>query len=57
VLPPGIEVRWLRGIGLDRTIEECGLAVLNDPAPVLDLARRDPRLRLYRPISEKIRAD
>ena len=56
VLPPGIEVRWLRGIGLDRTIEECGLAVLNDPAPVLDAARRDPRVRLYRPISEKIRA-
>src|SRR2546430_2702704 len=49
VLPPGIEVRWLRGIGLDRTIEECGLAVLNDPAPVLDLAGRDPRLRPYRP--------
>jgi hypothetical protein len=56
-LPPGIDVTWLRGIGLDRTVEECGLAVLNDPAPALDFARRDPRLRLYRPISEKIRAD
>jgi hypothetical protein len=55
-LPPGIEVRWLRGIGLDRTIEECGLAVLSDPAPMLDLARRDPRVRLYRPISDKIRS-
>jgi hypothetical protein len=55
-LPPGSAVSWLRGVGLDRTIEECGLAVLKDPAPVLDLARRDPRIRLYRPISEKIRA-
>jgi len=24
--------------------------------PILDLARRDPRIRLYRPISKKIRA-
>ncbi len=35
---------------------ECGLAVLGDPTPVLDLARRNPRVRLYRPISEKLRA-
>ena len=47
---------WLRGVGLDSTIKECGLAVLNDPAPLLDLARQDPRVRVYRPISEKIRA-
>ena len=31
-------------------------AVLSDPAPLLDLARHDPRVRIYRPISEKIRA-
>ena len=55
-LPPGIAVSWLRGVGLDHTIEECGLVVLNDPAPVLDLARQDARVRLYRQISEKIRA-
>jgi hypothetical protein len=59
-LPPGPkmtwDVTWLRGVGLDRTLTECGLAVLGDPAPLLDLARRDPRIRLYRPISEKIRA-
>jgi hypothetical protein len=53
---PGIDVTWLRGVGLDRTLTECGLAVLSDPAPLLDLAGRDPRIRLYRPISEKIRA-
>ena len=55
-LPTGIKVAWLRGIGLDRTLTECGLAVLHDAAPILGLARSDPRVRLYRPISEKIRA-
>jgi hypothetical protein len=55
-LPPGPNVTWLRGVGLDRTLTECGLVVLSDPAPLLDLSRRDSRVRLYRPISEKIRA-
>src|SRR5439155_1482706 len=55
-VPGGLAVSWLTGVGLDRTVERCGLAVLNDPAPVLDLARHEPRVRLYRPISEKIRA-
>ena len=55
-LPPGIAVSWLRGVGLDRTIEECGVAVVADPAPLMTLAERDQRIRLYRPISEKIRA-
>jgi hypothetical protein len=55
-LPEGTLVSWLRGVGLDGTIEECGLAVVGDPAPFLALAGRDPRIRLYRPISEKIRA-
>ena len=56
VLPAGIDVRWVRGVGLDRTIGECGLAVVEDPAPLVALAERDKRIRLYRPISEKIRA-
>ncbi len=55
-LPDGIAVNWLCGVGLDRTLGECGLAVVRDPAPLIPLARRDPRVRLYRPISEKIRA-
>ena len=55
-LAAGIGVTWLRGVGLDSTVNECGLAVLNDPGPVLDLARSDPRVRVYRPISQKIRA-
>ncbi len=55
-LPEPVGVTWLRGVGLDRTVGECGLAVLADPAPFEGLARRDGRVRLYRPISEKIRA-
>lgn len=55
-LPQGVDVTRLRGIGLDRTVEECGLSVVDNAAPLLDVARRDPRVRLYRPISEKIRA-
>ena len=54
--PAAVAVDWLEGVGLDRTIEWCGLAVLNDPAAVGDLVGRDPRIRLYRPISEKLRA-
>jgi len=55
-VPGGLAISWLDAVGLDRTIERCGLAVLNDPAPVLDVASRGQRIRLCRPISEKIRA-
>jgi hypothetical protein len=53
---PAPNVTWLRSLGLDRTVAECGLAVIDDPAPFEGLARRDDRIRLYRPISDKIRA-
>lgn len=56
-LPAGIAVAWGQGAGLDRSVGEAGLAVIDAPAPLLDLARRDPRVRLYRPISEKIREE
>lgn len=55
-LPEPADVTWLRAVGLDRTIGKCGLAVIRDPAPFVPLATREPRVRLYRPISEKIRA-
>lgn len=55
-LPGGIAVSWLHGVGLDRTVAECGLAVVRDTAALSGLARSDPRVCLYRPISEKIRA-
>ena len=54
-LPKPVEMHRLRGVGLDRTIAECSLAVVHDLAPFEPLARRDQRVRLYRPISEKIR--
>ena len=53
-LPGGIAVAWTKAIGLDRDATEFGLAVIDDPAPSLDLARRDGRVRLYRPISGKL---
>jgi len=56
-LPGGVSVDWLHAVGLDRSMTDCGLAVLNDPAPILDLAGPDKRIRLYRPISEKIRGE
>jgi hypothetical protein len=55
-LQAGIEVDWLRGVGLDGTVKECGLAVLSDAHPVLNLALADDRVRVFRPISEKVRA-
>ena len=55
-LPEGMAISWLRGCGLDRTIGECGLAVINDAAPLVPLAEHDRRIGIYRPISEKIRA-
>jgi hypothetical protein len=56
-LPAGIAVDWLRGAGLDGTVKECGLAVLLGAGAVIELARRDRRLRVFRPISDKVRAD
>jgi hypothetical protein len=54
-LPGGISVAWTTTAGLDRDADEFGLAVIGDPAPLLDLVTADPRVRLYRPISEKLR--
>jgi hypothetical protein len=55
--PLDAQITWLRGVGLDGTIGECGIATVTDPAPLVEIARRDARVQVYRPISEKIRAD
>jgi hypothetical protein len=55
-LPNGVEPTWMRAIALDRSVERCSLTVIYDPTPFLDLARRDNRVRLFHPISEKIHA-
>jgi hypothetical protein len=49
-------VRWLHSVGLDRTVAQVGLAVVHNPLPFVPLSLRDRRVRLYRPISRKIRA-
>jgi len=53
-LPVGLSVAWAKVAGLDRDAGEFGLAVVDDPAPLIALAEADPRVRLYRPISEKL---
>jgi hypothetical protein len=57
VLPAAAPLAWTKAVGLDHDAEEFALAVIDDPAPFLDLAGRDPRVRLYRPISEKLREE
>src|SRR3954447_23507426 len=54
--PVDAPISWLRGVGLDGTIGECGLAMVSDPAPLVAIARRDERVQVYRLISEKIRS-
>jgi hypothetical protein len=51
-----VAIDWLTGIGLDRTVDQIGLAVVGDPAPFLEPARRDPRVRVFRPLTAKLRA-
>ena len=53
-LPRDMSVAWTRVAGLDRDAAEFGFVVITDPAPVMELAKSDPRARLYRPISEKL---
>jgi hypothetical protein len=55
-LPGGTVIHWLNGIGLDRTVIRCGLAIIADPTPLISLAERDDRVRLYRPIRGRMRA-
>ena len=54
-LPVRISLAWTKAVGLDRDAQEFGFAVIDDPEPFRDLAQRDPRVRLYKPISEKLR--
>lgn len=58
-VPPllgGTVIHWLNGVGLDHTISRLGLAIIADPTPLVGLAERDDRVRLFRPIGEKMRA-
>jgi hypothetical protein len=55
-VPAGVTVDWLDCVGLDRTVEAVGLAVVDDPGTFLDAARQDPRVRVFRPLTAKLRA-
>ena len=54
-LPPGVHIHWLTLVGLDRTIPHRGIAVLDDPAAMVTTARVDNRVKVFRPITRKIR--
>ena len=53
-LPVAKRLDWTEVVGLDWDAGVFGFAVIDDPAPFLDLAHHDERVRLYRPISEKL---
>jgi hypothetical protein len=54
-LPGGVRVHWLTLVGLDRTIPHRGIAVLDDAREMLALAKVDQRVKVFRPITKKIR--
>ena len=54
-LPPGVRIHWLTLAGLDRTIPHRGIAVLNDARQMLATAKVDTRVKVFRPITRKIR--
>jgi hypothetical protein len=54
-LPAGVHIHWLTLVGLDRTIPHRGIAVLDDADAMLAAARDDHRVKVFRPITRKIR--
>ena len=54
-LPRNTDIRWLTLVGLDRTRPHRGLAVIGDPKEAIALAKTDPRVKIFKPITEKIR--
>ena len=54
-LPGGVRIHWLRLVGLDRTIPHRGIAVLDDVREMLAIAKVDQRVKVFRPITRKIR--
>jgi hypothetical protein len=54
-VPPGVAIHWLNLVGLDRTIPHRGIAVLSDANEMLPIAKVDQRVKVFRPISTKIR--
>ena len=53
-LPSGVNIHWLNLVGLDRTIPHRGIAVLAEPNPMLAIAKTDKRVKVFKPITQKI---
>ena len=51
----GVHIHWLTLAGLDRTIPDRGIAVLDDAQGMLAIAKVDSRVKVFRPITRKIR--
>jgi hypothetical protein len=54
-LPPGVRIHWLDLAGLDRTIPHRGIGVLDDADAMVVTAKVDTRVKVFRPITKKIR--
>jgi hypothetical protein len=54
-VPAGVRIHWLTLVGLDRTIPHRGIAVLDDARDMLAIAKADARVKVFRPITGKIR--
>jgi hypothetical protein len=54
-VPPGVRIHWLDLAGLDRTIPHRGIAVLDDADAMVATAKVDKRVKVFRPITRKIR--
>ena len=54
-LPRDVQMTWLNLVGLDRTKPHRGIAIIGDSAKAIALAKADKRVRVFKPITEKIR--
>jgi hypothetical protein len=50
-----VHIHWLTLVGLDRTIPHRGIAVLDYAHGMLAIAKVDSRVKVFRPITRKIR--
>lgn len=54
-LPRNADITWLKLVGLDRTKPHRGIAIVDDPTDAIALAKADGRVKIFKPITEKIR--
>jgi len=53
-LPAGLPMQWLTLCGLDRTIPHRGMAIVEEPGDLLERARQDKRIRVFKPFTARI---